>query len=81
MGAERFFFYENWTNTFCKAHRGSCSFCNEGQGVHGRGTHTSSGQWHGPFGSMEEALAEARTAAAQYSNRSVWEVSACGFCG
>jgi hypothetical protein len=35
MPIENFYVYENWTNTFTKVHRGSCTYCRDGQGFHG----------------------------------------------
>ena len=75
-----FFVYENWTNTFALVHRGSCSFCNHGRGMQGRGSKTPNGQWHGSFPTLGEALAAARQAAEQHPNASVWTVRTCGSC-
>lgn len=74
-----FFIYENWTNTFCKVHHGSCSFCNGGEGIFGGGK-TESGQWHSGYVSREAALAAARALAASHQNAHVWIVDSCQFC-
>lgn len=79
--AERYYVYENWTNTFAKAHRGSCPYCNDGTGNQGRGSKTQSGQWHGDWPSMEDALRVAQSIANGHSNASVWTVGPCGYCG
>lgn len=78
--AGEFFIYENWTNTFALIHRGSCSFCNHGRGVQGRGSKTRNGQWHGPVVTLDEAISAARDAASRHSNWSVWTVRPCGSC-
>lgn len=75
-----FYIYENWTNTFALIHLGTCSFCNHGQGVQGRGNKTPNGQWHGVFPSLDEALSVARRVAGGHSNGSAWNVRPCGVC-
>lgn len=80
MPAEVFYVYENWTNTFAKVHRGSCPYCNDGQGFQGKGTHTPSGRWLGPYDTDSAALAAAQHAAASHKNAAVWEVGSCGYC-
>jgi len=49
--------YENWVAEGHKArvHRSTCSFCNNGRGVH-PGSGTRNGAWHGPFDTLEEAM-------------------------
>lgn len=76
-----YYVYENWTNTFAKLHRGTCPYCNDGQGFQGRGTKTPSGQWHGPYHSADEGMRAAHAAANGHSNSAVWVVEACGYCG
>ena len=78
--SDRYFVYENWTNTFVKVHRGSCPYCNEGNGMHGRGRKTQSGQWSDSFSSREEAMAFARSVVETYANRSVWTTGLCSYC-
>jgi len=59
---EKFYVYHNWTaERGGKAiiHRGSCSFCSDGQGVHKTGP-TRNGKWLGPFEDKNAALAKAR---------------------
>ena len=75
-----FYVYENWTNTFACIHKGACSFCNHGEGTQRRGSHTSNGQWHGRFSTLEEAHIAAREAAYRHPNREVWSIHPCGFC-
>lgn len=55
-----FYVYENRINSEAIVHRGECSFCKEGRGVHGRNT-TNSSSWLGPFATADEALATARS--------------------
>ena len=78
--AERYFIYENWTNTFAKVHRGSCPYCNDGRGFQSRGKRTPNGQWHGDWSSQEDALRAAHAVASRHSNGSVWVVEPCGYC-
>lgn len=53
----RFYVYENWqAGRVATTHRGECRFCNEGAGIH-PGASDRNGQWHGPFVSIEAALA------------------------
>lgn len=75
-----FWVYENWTNTFTKVHRAECSFCNSGRGMHGAGSKTGSGEWHGPFGTARGALGVAERLASAHSNFSVWTVDGCKSC-
>ena len=81
MPVENFYAYENWTNTCTKAHRGSCTYCRDGQGFQGRGNRTPSGQWLGPFSSLSEGMNEATRAARRHDNYEVWSIGVCGHCG
>lgn len=74
-----YFVYENWTNTFCRVHEESCSFCNRGRGLFGGGR-TPSGQWHSGFRTLDEALQQAHRLAAAHTNREAWDVRPCHFC-
>ncbi len=68
-----YWIYENWTaENKAKLHRGSCSFCNEGLGIHDDKEEGRNGRWHGPFNTFSEARNYA-----QNLNRTV---SYCGFC-
>ena len=51
-----FYIYENWQAGPHKAvlHRGSCSFCKDGQGLSG-GSDPKHGKWHGPFDTLLNA--------------------------
>ena len=55
-----FWTYENFPNQYARAHNANCSFCNNGKGVH-RTQSSDHGQWHGPFTTLEEALAASAT--------------------
>ena len=81
VDGSRFYVYENWTNTFTKVHRADCPYCNDGNGIQGRGSSTPSGRWHGPFADDASAFEAAQEAADRHSNRNVWEVGRCGYCG
>ena len=54
-----FYVYENCIIDKAIVHRGECSFCNNGRGIHGRNTSNSS-IWHGPFETAGEAWATAK---------------------
>lgn len=51
--------YENWVRSKAIVHRGECSFCNHGNGLHGSRT-TKSNTWHGPFESASAAMHDAK---------------------
>jgi hypothetical protein len=55
-----FYVYDNWTIDKAIVHRGECTFCKDGQGLHGTGP-TKNSQWHGPYPSAGEALAKAKS--------------------
>lgn len=58
LATEKFYVYENWTHNLTKIHRGSCSYCNEGTGIHD----FSSGKndkWSVAFDSYNDAKAYA----------------------
>ena len=51
-----FYVYENWVaEKKAVIHRGECSFCNNGDGIHPNIHGEKNGRWHGPFDSYEEA--------------------------
>ena len=54
-----FYVYENTVRDKAIVHRGNCSFCNEGAGLHGSRT-TKSSTWHGPYASAHEAMVKAK---------------------
>ena len=69
-----FYIYENWVaENKAVIHRGECSFCNNGEGIHQNIRGEKNGRWHGPFDSYEEA----REVAESLRNR---EVRGCKFC-
>jgi hypothetical protein len=51
--------YENTNYEIVRIHRGDCTFCKEGKGIHGGGKRVS-GQWLGPFSELNEAIELAR---------------------
>jgi hypothetical protein len=67
-----FFVYENWTINKAIVHRGECSFCNRGRGIH-LGSGGKNSQWHGPFNEAPQALFFAKRL-----NRS--RTDSCKFC-
>lgn len=58
--AERFYVYDNRTIDKAIVHKGSCTFCNDGQGLHRTGP-TRNSVWHGPYDSAAGALAKAKS--------------------
>ncbi len=59
--SQTYFVYENWQAEGHKAriHRDNCPSCNYGKGIH-PGSSEEHGRWHGPFGSLKEAVAAAQ---------------------
>lgn len=63
---EKYYVYHNWRVEHGKkaiTHRGSCSFCNNGQGIHGTGSRRND-EWLGPFKTKQDALTQARNTGA-----------------
>lgn len=54
-----FYVYENWVRDKAIVHRSDCSFCNEGNGLHGSRT-TKSSTWHGPYETPAAAMTGAK---------------------
>ena len=51
-----YFIYENWTAEHkAVIHRGTCGYCNEGQGCHEKPLGERNGKWLGPFHALEQA--------------------------
>jgi len=67
---EQYYVYHNWTverGGKARVHRGSCSFCNNGQGIHNTILRRNC-EWFGPFKTKQDALTQARkTGAARVS--------------
>jgi len=53
-----YYVYDNWTINKARVHRGSCSYCNDGRGIHSNPSGKNS-KWHGPFATVAEADATA----------------------
>jgi hypothetical protein len=68
-----YYFYENWVAEGHKAriHFGSCSFCNQGTGIH-PGAGTKNGGWSDSYSSIKDAMAAAK--------KTGGKVSKCKFC-
>lgn len=49
-----FHVYDNWTINKARVHRSTCSYCRDGQGIHGNPNGRNS-RWHGPFLTLVEA--------------------------
>lgn len=69
---DRYWVYENWLHNYASIHRGSCSYCNDGRGMHA-GSSKDNGEWHGPFATADEAWARAERTGRE-------EVKRCGHC-
>jgi len=65
-----FYAYDNHHRDRARVHRSHCPWCNDGRGVQG-GSSGVNDQWHGPFGSAEDAYARVRHRA---------DVRYCAFC-
>lgn len=63
--------YENLPRRRGRIHVASCSFCNDGQGLHNSSAPT--GRWYGPFTTADEAIEQALATNAR-------DVSGCGVC-
>lgn len=51
-----FYIYENWTaEKKAVIHKGDCSFCDNGRGVHENVRGDRNGKWRGPFESYQGA--------------------------
>lgn len=68
----KYYVYENWTHEKAIIHRGDCSFCNYGKGIHGE-TSEKNGHW---LKSFDNVLA-ARIAAQKTGRK---QVKLCSFC-
>lgn len=55
-----FWVYSNWVHKYAKVHDGACGYCNDGRGIHDRGSDAVASEWLGPFRSAAEALGAAR---------------------
>jgi hypothetical protein len=68
-----YFIYENWVKPGHKArlHDANCSFCQNGAGIH-PDAGPDHGTWHGPFGSLADAVERATATGGS--------VSACRHC-
>ena len=69
----RYYVYENWTAEHkAVIHKGTCRYCNEGQGCQENSLGNKNGKWHGPFDSFEKA-----GSAAENTGRPVRPCSRC----
>lgn len=64
--------YDNRVHRYARVHRGECTFCEHGQGLHRRGQKAAAGQWLGPFPSLAEAQS-----AVHATSRTVSRCSVC----
>jgi hypothetical protein len=64
--------YENWTHKRAIIHEAECSFCNYGEGMHGKSSNRN-GCWHGPIPSLEIAEQKANATGQE-------EVRRCQIC-
>jgi hypothetical protein len=70
--AAEFWVYDNRVHKFAKIHRGDCTFCDEGRGLHRRGAKAVAGGWLGPFKDFPSA-----ERAADATGRSVQICAVC----
>lgn len=55
-----YYVYDNWTINKARVHHASCSYCNDGRGIHSNPSGKNS-KWHGPFDTVTEADAKAHS--------------------
>lgn len=54
---DTYYIYENWTaSNVARIHIGSCTFCNNGQGIGRNILGNRNGVWHGPFSTYNQAF-------------------------
>lgn len=69
-----YYVYENWVaEKKAVIHKESCSFCNNGEGIHQNIHGEKNGKWHGPF----DKYAIAKEFAQSLRNR---VAKVCSFC-
>jgi HTH-type transcriptional regulator / antitoxin HigA len=56
LSMDEYWVYQNWTHDRARVHRAVCSFCNHGQGIHGKSSDRN-GEWRGPFTDRDAAFA------------------------
>ncbi|MFQ6076770.1 MAG: hypothetical protein ACE5Z5_11655 [Candidatus Bathyarchaeia archaeon] len=52
--------YENWMVNRVRVHRGECSFCKHGKGIHPNKVEGQHMKWYGPYLTRDEAWAVAQ---------------------
>jgi len=55
----KYYVYENLVHDFAKVHRADCSYCRNGNGLHGGGARRT-GRWLGAYTDRETAFLSAR---------------------
>jgi len=55
-----FYIYKNKQTKKLRVHKGSCSYCNNGNGCRGSRIRTENGEWIGPYPAHEDARTKAR---------------------
>jgi HTH-type transcriptional regulator/antitoxin HigA len=53
---DEYWVYQNWTVDRARVHRGTCSYCNHGLGIH-RNSSNRNSEWRGPFTDRAAAFA------------------------
>ena len=69
----QYWVYDNWTHKKAIVHRGSCSYCSDGRGMHA-GSTKRNGEWRGPYREAVDASRKARSTGRD-------EVRGCKTCG
>lgn len=65
-----FWIYENWTaEDKAVIHVGTCSYCNNGKGVHRNPMGNKNGRWLGPFDTLSAAEQAAKATRRQVQKR------------
>jgi hypothetical protein len=69
---ERFWVYDNRVHNYAAVHQASCTFCQDGRGMHAAGS-TPNSEWLGPFDTCADAWARAQRTGRE-------QVRRCGSC-
>ena len=78
---EMYWIYVNYAHGRVRIHRGTCQWCNNGQGIHGMGPSGSiTGSWIGPLVSLADARSEAQHGRFVSDGAVYEDVGECAFC-
>lgn len=75
---KKFYVYRYFNTPHIKIHKGSCSYCNNGEGIHLEKSGLNS-EWFGPFENYEDARKKAESVA-KSKGIDMSNVTDCGYC-